>query len=154
MASAILRSKQKRSDAHAHPPCHWFALTWHWIYVWISLEPFSIDCRRIKTKAILEPFISASDYHFFSQPRTDGIHEIISSQLKEKVKPIIAQLLITESEVITGKSRTKVVVWDFPVMTERTRVIIYLFYGLLSVGKKRSVLQSLLASARGHSRKE
>ena len=52
--------------------------------------------------------------------------------------------LLTESEVITGKSQTEVLavrtersevrtnkteVWDFPVMTERTRLISYLLYG-------------------------
>ena len=53
--------------------------------------------------------------------------------------------LLTESEVIAGKSQSKVLmfwpryrsiqyikalVWDFPVMTEWTRFISYLFYGL------------------------
>ena len=48
--------------------------------------------------------------------------------------------LLTESEVITGKSQTeasmyciKVEVWDFPVMTERTRLISYLLYGLFAL---------------------
>ena len=46
--------------------------------------------------------------------------------------------LLTESEVITGKSQTEVSlgqyikaeVWDFAVVTGRTRLISYLFYGL------------------------
>ena len=50
--------------------------------------------------------------------------------------PVITYYLLTESEVITGKSQTEALmywpsaaVWDFPVMTERTRLISYLLYG-------------------------
>ena len=50
-------------------------------------------------------------------------------------------LLLTESEVFTGKSRTETLpywpkygkagVWDFPVKTERSRLISCLLYGFL-----------------------
>ena len=42
----------------------------------------------------------------------------------------ITYYLLTESEVITGKFQTEV--WDFSVMTEWTRLISYLLYGLFS----------------------
>ena len=52
--------------------------------------------------------------------------------------PIFIYHLLTESEVMTGKSQTEVSlgqyikaeVWDFAVVTGRTRLISYLFYGL------------------------
>ena len=63
--------------------------------------------------------------------------------------------LLTESEVITGKSQTKALmywlsgrglyvkteVWDFPVMTERTRLISYLLYGLFSAILKKNTIK-------------
>ena len=57
---------------------------------------------------------------------------------------IITYYLLTESEVITGKSQTealmywlsdniKAEVWDFPVMTEQMRLKSYLLYGFLAL---------------------
>ena len=66
--------------------------------------------------------------------------------------------LLTESEVITGKSQTKALmywpsnsevdtsrpieVWDFPVMTERTRLISYLLYGLFCSFLKKNTIRT------------
>ena len=47
----------------------------------------------------------------------------------------IAYHLLTKSGVITGKSQTEIhqaEVWNFPVMTEQTRLISYLLHGLFS----------------------
>ena len=63
--------------------------------------------------------------------------------------------LSTESEVITRKSHTEVniegEVWDFPVMTERTRLISYLLY-VNSIKNTGSNFQHPHASWLGHSR--
>ena len=69
------------------------------------------------------------------------------------VHRVIIHYLLTEREVITGKSQTEALmywpsdsgvntirpleVWDFLVMTERTRLISYLLYGLFSAILKR-----------------
>ena len=45
---------------------------------------------------------------------------------------VIIYFLLTDSEVITGKSQTNV--WDFPVMTKWTMLIRYFLYGLFIVG--------------------
>ena len=76
--------------------------------------------------------------------------------------------LLTESEFITWKSRTDALmywpsdsevntfkgeVWDFLVMTERTRLFIgYLLHGIFSTGKRKKgrAFQYPLARARGH----
>ena len=62
--------------------------------------------------------------------------------------------LLTESEVITGKTQTealmywpsgqyiKAEVWDFNVMTERTRLISYLLYGLFSAILKKNTIKT------------
>ena len=44
---------------------------------------------------------------------------------------VIIYFLLTDSEVITGKSQTNV--WDFPVMTKWTMLIRYFLYGLFIV---------------------
>ena len=62
--------------------------------------------------------------------------------------------LLTESEVITGKSQIirlpffvqyqyiKAEVWHFPVMTERTRLISYLLYGLFNAILEKNTLKT------------
>ena len=70
---------------------------------------------------------------------------------------IYSYYLLTESEVITGKSQTealmywpsdskvntvKAEVWDFPVMTERTRLISYLLYGLFSAILRKNTIKT------------
>ena len=50
--------------------------------------------------------------------------------------------LLTESEVITGKSQTKAGVSDFPVMTERMGLISYLLYGLFSAILKKNTIKT------------
>ena len=63
---------------------------------------------------------------------------------------IITSHLLTESEVITGKSQTEALmywyikseVWDFPVMTEWTRLISYLLYGLFSAFLKKNTIRT------------
>ena len=48
--------------------------------------------------------------------------------------------LITESEVVTGKSQTEV--WDFPVTTERSRLLSCLLYGQQTGSKETKNLNS------------
>ena len=59
-------------------------------------------------------------------------------------------------DVLTERQRgqyIKAEVWDFPVMTERTRLISCLLYGLFSAEKKNgSAFQYPFARARDHSR--
>ena len=68
---------------------------------------------------------------------------------------IIIYYLLTESEDILGKSQietlmywpsdsevNKAEVWDFPVMTERTKLISYLLYGLFSAILKRNTIKT------------
>ena len=65
-------------------------------------------------------------------------------------------------DVFTERQRgqyIKAEVWDFPVMTEWTRLISYLLYGLLSAVQKKNIIkntrinfQHSLTRARGHSR--
>ena len=74
---------------------------------------------------------------------------------------IVNYCLLTKSEIITGKSQTealmywpsdsevntlKAEVWDFPVMTERTRLISYLLYGLFSAILKKNTIKTLQAT--------
>ena len=53
---------------------------------------------------------------------------------------VIIYHLLTESEVITGKSQTKA--WDFPVMTEWTRLTSYLLYGLFGAILKKNTTKN------------
>ena len=54
---------------------------------------------------------------------------------------LLKYYLLTESEVITGKSQTEALMYS-PVMTERARLISHLLYGLFSAILKKNTLKT------------
>ena len=75
--------------------------------------------------------------HIYILPRDIDVHTVVELLLfvsfwsRRWFSGVIICYLLTESEVITGlRCHIKAEVWDFPVMTEQTRLISNLLYGL------------------------
>ena len=105
---------------------------------WITISPKSnFICNDMPTKAIL---------FFFGFSELNNTWLITSELANQSARKVLftcavyTYYLLTESEVITGKSQTEV--WDFPVMTERTRLISYLLYGFFSAILKKNKMKT------------